>query len=96
MLPEKHIRDRMAPMGGTGRGTNRDSRPPRLSVVLEGKRNMYEYPYLPGGHVHHRTESLVYSPLQQRLRTLQEERLALIRMRLAAPSEAGDGVGHRV
>ena len=79
----------------TREGTNRNSRPPRLSVVLQGKRNMYEYPYLPGGHLHH-TESLVYSPLQQRLRTLQGERLALIRMRLAAPSEAADGVEHRV
>ena len=56
---------------------------------------MYEYPYLPGEHLH-RTESLGFSPLQQRLRALQEERLAWIRMRLAAPSEAGDETDHQV
>ena len=56
---------------------------------------MYEYPYLPGEHLLHE-ENLGFSPLQQRLRTLQEERLAWIRMRLAAPSEAGDGTDHQV
>ena len=47
--------------------------------LRDGKQNMYEeYPYLPG----------VSCPVQQqlRLRALHEERLALIRMRLAAPS----------
>ena len=66
---------------------------------------MYEYeypPYLPGEQLYPSESFATSSPLQHHLRSLQEERLDRIRMRLAAtaaapaPVDAGEGVEHLV